>query len=69
MKAPANTTREQSNQKNIHDVGWRPAHGENGGVGKKNLLKYVLGLDGRKEDVKVSSGLLKEKKLESHNKQ
>ena len=30
-----NTSREQSNKKNIYDVGWRPSHGENGGVGTK----------------------------------
>ena len=46
MKAQANTTREQSNNKNIYDIGWRPSHGENGGVGKKNkqtkrLLIYL----------------------------
>ena len=35
MEAQANTTREQSNKKNIYDVGWRPSRGENGGVGKK----------------------------------
>ena len=36
MKAQANTTREQSNNNSIYDVGWQPSHGENGGVGKKN---------------------------------
>ena len=40
MEAQANTTREQSNNKNIYDVGWRPSHGENGGVGKKNIYIY-----------------------------
>ena len=39
MEAQANTTREQSNKNNIYDEGWRPLHGENGGVGKK---KYIL---------------------------
>ena len=39
MEAQANTTREQSNKKNIYDVGWRPSHGKNGGVGKK---KYII---------------------------
>ena len=37
MEAQANTTREQSNKNNIYDVGWRPSHGENGGVGKKKI--------------------------------
>ena len=32
MEAQANTTREQSKKNNI---GWRPSHGDNGGVGKK----------------------------------
>ena len=40
MEAQVNTTREQSNKKNIYDVGWPPSHGENGGVGKKNVLLY-----------------------------
>ena len=39
MEAQANTTREQSNKKNIYDVGWQPSHGENGGVGKKKVFK------------------------------
>ena len=34
MEAQANTTREQSNKNNL---GWRPSHGENGGVGKKKI--------------------------------
>ena len=42
MEAQANTTREQSNKKNIYDVGWRPSHGENGGVGKKKDLFNVI---------------------------
>ena len=42
MEAQANTTREQSNKKNIYDVSWRPSHGENGGVGKKNLYLTFL---------------------------
>ena len=42
-KAQANTTREQSNKNNIYDVGWRPSHGENGGVGnqKKNTTNKL----------------------------
>ena len=45
MKAQANATREQSNNKNIYDVGWRPSHGENGGESKnkqkeKNLANW-----------------------------
>ena len=52
MKAQANTTREQCNNKNIYDIGWRPSHGENGGVGKKNLklkkLKQVSSVIGYK---------------------
>ena len=40
MEAQANTTREQSNKKNIYDVGWQPSHGENGGVGKKNIYGF-----------------------------
>ena len=37
MEAQANTTREQINKKNIYVVGWRPSHGENGGVGTKKV--------------------------------
>ena len=40
MEAQANTTREQSNKKNIYDVGWRPSHGENGGVSKKKAFIF-----------------------------
>ena len=37
MKTQVNTTREQSYNKNIYDVGWQPSHGENGeGKKKKN---------------------------------
>ena len=36
MEAQANTTREQSNKNNI---GWRPSHGENGGVGNQKEKK------------------------------
>ena len=41
MEAQANTTREQSNKKNIYDVGWRPSHGKNGGVGKKKKKLFI----------------------------
>ena len=46
-EAQANTTSEQSNKNNIYDVGWRPTHGENGGVGnskkkKKKKKKFLL---------------------------
>ena len=44
MEAQANTTREQSNKKNIYDVGWRPLHGKNGGVGKKNSHLVYCGI-------------------------
>ena len=27
------------NMKNIYDVGWRPSHGKNEGVGNKNKTK------------------------------
>ena len=40
MEAQANTTREQSNKKNIYDVGWRPSHGEIGGVVKKIIISF-----------------------------
>ena len=43
MEAQANTTREQSNKKNIYDVGWPPSHGENGGVGKKKKILKTVG--------------------------
>ena len=39
MEAQANTTREQSNKNNI---GWRPSHGENGGVGKKKICLVTM---------------------------
>ena len=43
MKAQANTTREQSNNKNNYDIGWQPSHGENEGEGKKNsFVSYHL---------------------------
>ena len=49
MEAQANTTREQSKKNNI---GWRPSHGDNGGVGKKkkkiHLFQIVLDIfDGK----------------------
>ena len=34
------STREQSNNNNIYDIGWRLSHGENGGVGKKRTKNY-----------------------------
>ena len=45
MVAQAKTTREQSNKKNIYDVGWRPSHGKNGGVGKqkKSSVNQIFG--------------------------
>ena len=41
MEAQANTTREESNKKNIYDAGWQPSHGENGGVGKKIIVSTL----------------------------
>ena len=40
MEAQANTTREQSNNNSIYDVGWQPSHGENGGVGNNKKRGY-----------------------------
>ena len=32
----------QSNKNNIYDIGWRPSHEENGGVGKKKKKKIDM---------------------------
>ena len=41
MEAQANTTRDQSNNNSIYDVGWRPSHEVNGGVGSKKKKKTI----------------------------
>ena len=41
MEAQANTTREQSNKKNIYDVGWQTSHGKKRRVGKTKKIPLV----------------------------
>ena len=55
MEDQANTTREQINKKNIYDVGWRPSHGKNEGVGKKKIYKTCWTLASRVKNNSVVS--------------
>ena len=58
MEAQANTTREQSNKKNIYEVGWRPSQSKNGVGKKKKKLKGVSRLRSSAEVARVNYTLM-----------
>ena len=53
MEAQANTTREQSHKNDIYDVGWRPSHGEDGGVGNKQNKKNLNSLQHGNDNIQL----------------